>query len=348
MNLLNQAIKNIKSLDESYYKMSKNRIDNLIKPLGSLGRLEDICIKLSSIQRNIYPDSSKKSILVFAADHGIFEEGVAITPREVTLIQAVNMTRGLTGVCALAKQSSSDLVVVDVGIDSEEKFDKIIDRKLMKGTNNFSKGPAMDYETAIKSIEVGIEMAHQEYEKGVKILGIGEMGIGNTTPSAAITAVFANCQAKDVTWLGANLPMDRLEKKIWVVENAIKVNKPDREDPIDVLAKVGGLEIGAMAGAMIGAASKGMAIVIDGFICTAAALIATSIEEKVKDYIITSHYSVEKGAKIASEILGVEPCLKLDMRLGEGSGSAVMFNIIDSAIYMNKYMATFEEGGFTL
>lgn len=346
--MLNEAIKNIKSLDKNYYEMSKNRIDNLIKPRGSLGKLEEICAKLASIQKTMYPIVDKKSIIVFAADHGIFEEGVAITPREVTLVQAINMTKGLTGVCALAKASESELVVVDVGIDSKYVDDKIINRKLMPGTNNFTKGPAMDYEIAIKSLEVGIEMAYKEYDKGVKLIGLGEMGVGNTTPSSAITAVLGSYSAAQVTWLGANLPMDRLEKKIWVVEEGININKPDKLDPIDILSKVGGLEIGAMAGAMIGAASKGIPIVIDGFICTVAALIATGIEARVKDYIITSHYSMEKGAKLASEILGLEPSLKLDLRLGEGSGAALMFGIIDSAVAMNKYMVTFDEGGFKL
>ncbi|MGB3367284.1 MAG: nicotinate-nucleotide--dimethylbenzimidazole phosphoribosyltransferase [Acidaminobacteraceae bacterium] len=346
--MLKEALKNIKSPDKDYLELSKTRIDNLIKPKGSLGKLEEICAKISSIQKNIYPEVDKKSIIVFAADHGIFEEGVAITPRNVTLIQAVNMTKGLTGVCALAKQSGSEVVVVDVGIDSNHKEIKIIDRKLMHGTNNFTKESAMNYETAVKSIEVGIEMAYREYGKGVKLIGVGEMGIGNTTPSSAITAVFGDYNAREVTWLGANLPMERLEKKISVVEAGIRLNRPNKLDPIDVLSKVGGLEIGAMAGAMIGAASKGMPVVIDGFICTVAAIIATKIEPKVKDYIITSHYSMEKGAKLASEILGIEPSLKLDLRLGEGSGAAVMFNVIDSAICMNKYMVTFDEGGFSL
>lgn len=346
--MLKEALKNIKEADKEYLEKSKDRIDNLIKPKGSLGKLENICAKLSSIQKNIYPEVDKKSIIVFAADHGIFEEGVAITPRNVTLIQAVNMTKGLTGVCALAKQSGSEVVVVDVGIDSDHKEEKIIDRKLMKGTNNFTKGYAMDYETALKSLEIGIEMAYKEYDKGVKLIGVGEMGIGNTTPSAAITAVFGGFKPEEVTWLGANLPMDRLKKKISVVEAGINLNRPNKLDPIDVLSKVGGLEIGAMAGAMIGAASKGMPVVIDGFICTAAAIIATHIEPKVKDYIITSHYSMEKGAKLASEILGIEPSLKLDLRLGEGSGAAIMFNVIDSAVCMNKYMVTFDEGGFKL
>lgn len=346
--MLKEALRNIKSPDESYLEKSRTRIDNLIKPKGSLGKLEDICVKISSIQKNIYPEVDKKSIIVFAADHGIFEEGVAITPRNVTLIQAVNMTKGLTGVCALAKQSGSEVVVVDVGIDSDHKETKIVDRKLMRGTNNFTRGAAMNYETAVKSLEVGIEMAYREHEKGVKLIGVGEMGIGNTTPSSAITAVFGDYSAREVTWLGANLPMERLEKKISVVETGISLNRPDKLDAIDVLSKVGGLEIGAMAGAMIGAAAKGMPVVIDGFICTAAAIIATQIEPKVKDYIITSHYSMEKGAKLASEILGIEPSLKLDLRLGEGSGAAVMFNVIDSAICMNKYMVTFDEGGFKL
>lgn len=339
---------NIEKINEEIFENAKNRIDNLIKPKGSLGMLEEISARISGITGEMFPVLDKKEILVFAADHGIFEEGVAITPREVTLIQAENMILGLTGVCALSKNINANVIVTDVGIDADVQNKKIIDKKIRKGTYNFTKGPAMSREEAIRSIEVGIEVAHDRINKGAKILATGEMGIGNTTPSSAILAVLGGFKPEEVTGIGANLPLDRLNKKIDVVRKGIEINNPDPNDAIDVLSKVGGFEIGAMAGAMLGAASKKVPIVVDGFISSSAALIAISINPLVKNYLFGSHFSKEKGAIYASEKLGLKTPLHLELRLGEGTGAVIMFSIIDFALSMNNNMVTFDEGGFKL
>ncbi|WP_425446428.1 nicotinate-nucleotide--dimethylbenzimidazole phosphoribosyltransferase [Dethiothermospora halolimnae] len=345
MNLLNETIKKIKGVDREIMEKCKNRVDNLIKPVGSLGKLEDIVIKLAGITGDMYPKVDNKSVIVMAADHGVCEEGIAAAPKEVTLMQAINMTKGLTGVCAMAKQAKSDVVVVDIGIDGEINNDKIINKKIKHGTENITKGPAMTRKEAITSIETGILVATEEIKKGKNILTTGEMGIGNTTPSAAIVSAITGMDPKEVTWVGANLPMDKLKNKINCVKRAIEVNKPIKEDTIDVLSKVGGLEIGGMAGVMLACAANRVPIVIDGFICTVAALIAYGIEPKVKEYLIPSHSSEEKGAKYASEILGLKPMLDMNMRLGEGSGGVLAFNIIEAATYMNNEMITFKEAG---
>ncbi|BEP27941.1 nicotinate-nucleotide--dimethylbenzimidazole phosphoribosyltransferase [Helicovermis profundi] len=346
--MLESTLRKIKSVNKKTALKSIERVDNLVKPKGSLGMLEEIVVKLSAIQNTKFPKISNKEIIVFASDHGIFEEGVAITPREVTLIQAENMILGVTGVCALAKNANSKVIVVDVGIDADVKNNKIINKKIRKGTSNFTKGPAMSREEAIRSIEIGIEIANSRIDLGADILGTGEMGIGNTTPSSAILSVIGGYKPSEVTGIGANLPLERLEKKIDVIDKGIKFNKPNKNDPIDVLSKVGGFEIGAMAGAMIGGASRGVPVIVDGFISSAAALIAIKLEPKVKDYLFASHFSKEKGAFLASKELGLKTPLHLDLRLGEGTGAAIMFSIIEFALAMNNNMVTFDEGGFKL
>lgn len=346
MRLLEKALADIKSVDADITEEARVRVDSLIKPQGSLGDLEEIYVQLAGITGELHPDVSDKAIIVMAGDHRVIEEGVATSGHDITKIQAVNMTRGVTAVCALAKQSRADVVVVDVGIIEDVDNDKLIHRKVKYGADNFTKGPAMTYEEAIQAIEVGIEIAHKEIDNGKRLLGTGEMGIGNTTPSAAIVSVITGCSPEEATGVGANLPMERLKNKINVIANGIELNKPDASDGVDVLAKVGGLEIGGMAGVMIGGASKGVPVVVDGFISMAAALIACTIEPKVKHYIIASHFSMEKGAKIASDYLSLKTPLNLGMRLGEGTGAAIMFNVIEASCYMNDHMLTFSEAGF--
>lgn len=337
---------NIKKLDENIIKQAQERVDNLIKPKGSLGYLEDIYVQLAGITGNLYPEILKKSIIVMAGDHGIVEEGVATSKKEITLFQAENMTRKITGVCALAHQAKSEVVVVDIGIDGEVKVKDVVDRKIKYGTNNFLKEDAMTYEEAQKSIEVGIEIAEREIKKGVNLLGTGEMGIGNTTPSSAIVSVICNEDPLIVTGIGANLPENKVIHKANVIKEAIEKRTINKDDGIDILAKVGGLEIGGMAGVMLGGAKNGVPVVVDGFISTAAALIAYKINPNVLGYLIPSHKSKEKGAQIASEFLGFNPPLDLGLRLGEGTGAAIMFNIIESATYMNLDMIRFDEVGW--
>lgn len=346
MDYLIEVLKKIKSVDLETSSEARDRVDSLIKPKGSLGELEEILIRLAGIQRTVFPNVDKKAVVVCAGDHKIIEEGVATSKKDITLIQAVNMTKGYTGVCALAKQAGAEVVVVDVGIDNEVPECPVIDKKVKYGADNFSKGPAMTRDEAIKALEAGIAVAEDLIKNGIKLLATGEMGIGNTTPSSAIVSVIGNIDPASVTGMGANLPMDKIKHKADVIRKGIELNKPNRDDGIDILSKVGGLEIGGMAGVMIAGAANGVPVVVDGFICTAAALIAVTIEPKVKDYLFASHSSLELGARHATELLGLKPVLNMNMRLGEGTGAVLMFNIIESATYMNNEMLTFEESGF--
>lgn len=345
MELLRGTIKKIGELDKEAMDKAKLRMDSLIKPPGSLGRLEDLVVQLAGITGELYPRVDKKSVIVMAADHGVYEEGVAVFPQAVTIIQTCNFPKGVTGVCAIAKQVGADVMPVDIGVKGEISESGIINEKIKHGTNNMAKGPAMTREEAIKSIEVGIKIANEEINKGKNILATGEMGICNTTPSAAIVSVIGGYDPIEVTGVGANFPEKRLDFKAGVIKKAIEINKPDPNDGIDVLSKVGGLEIGGMAGVMLAGAARRVPVVVDGFISTAAALIACTIEPKIKDYLIPSHSSIEKGAIKASKLLGLEPMLNMNMRLGEGSGAVLAFNIIEAATYVNNEMITFEEAG---
>lgn len=348
MKSLETVLNGIDSLDNEIMEKAKSRIDALIKPVGSLGKLEDIAIKLTGITKNMHPVVNNRAVLVFAGDHGVCEEGVAPNLQEITAIQTENFARGLTGVCALAKQNNTRVVPVDVGVKRDIDIQGIIDKKIAYGTKNMAKEMAMTREEAIRAIEVGIEIAIDEINKGVNLMTTGEMGIGNTTPSAAIISVFGDYSPFDIAGKGAGLDDKGVLHKANVIQKSIELHKPNKDDAIDVLSKVGGLEIGAMAGAILACAYKRVPVVIDGFIATAAALIAYKLNNKVQGYMIASHYSKEKGALKATELLGLEPMLDMNMRLGEGSGGVLAFNIIEAATYMNNEMITFEEAGFTI
>ncbi|MBN2796476.1 MAG: nicotinate-nucleotide--dimethylbenzimidazole phosphoribosyltransferase [Clostridia bacterium] len=346
MSKLFETLKKIQPRDKTFEAQALDRINHLIKPKGSLGKLEDIAVKLSGIQRDLHPSVKKKAVIVCAGDHKIIEEGVATSSKEITKIQAINMTRGLTGVCALAKHVGAEVIVTDVGIDNEVPYDKIVNKKVKYGADNFVKGPAMSREEAIKALEAGIEVAEKAIASGVQLLATGEMGIGNTTPSSAIVSVIGGLDPSEVTGMGANLPQDKVKHKADVIRKGIEINQPNPTDGLDVLAKVGGLEIGGMAGVMLAGAANRVPVVVDGFISTAAALIATTLNPTVKEYLFASHSSLELGAKKATELLGLNTALDMNMRLGEGTGAVLMFNIIEAATYMNDEMITFEEAGF--
>ncbi|KAA9028465.1 nicotinate-nucleotide--dimethylbenzimidazole phosphoribosyltransferase [Niallia endozanthoxylica] len=349
MQLVQQTIEKIEGLDQKTAAEARERVDNLIKPAQSLGKLESLAVQLAGITRNLKPAFDQKAIIVMAGDHGVYEEGVTSNPQEVTVGQTLNFAKGITGVCVIGQVSGARIVPVDVGIKVDMPVDAgIIIRKVKNGTNNITKGPAMTREEAIKAIEVGIEIADQEIKKGVQLLGTGEMGIGNTTPSTAILSVLQNCDPLGITGRGASLGKGGIKHKAEVIRRAILVNEPNPDDVIDVLAKVGGLEIGGMAGVMLGAAANRIPVVVDGFISTIAAIIAVGIEPKAKDYMIASHASQEPGAKVASELLGIEPMLMMDMCLGEGSGAALAFPIIEAASSMMKNMPTFAEIGMKI
>lgn len=349
MNLLEKTINQIEGLDEEMMDKAWARVDNLIKPPKSLGKLEDIAVQLTGITRNLYPSIEKKTIITIAADHGVYEEGISSNPQEVTLAQTLLFPKGLPGVCAISRVSGATVIVVDIGIKGEVPADTgVIDKKIKHGTDNMAQGPAMSREEAIKSIEIGIEMANLEAAKGVHLLGTGEMGIGNTTPSTAILSVMGNCDPLHITGKGAGVGEGGVDHKATVIRKAIELNKPNSADGIDILAKVGGLEIGGVAGVMLGAAANRIPVVVDGFISTVAALIAVSIEPKVKEYLIASHSTAEPGGQLASKLLGIEPMLRMNMCLGEGSGAALAFPIIEAAVSMMTHMPTFEEVGMKI
>lgn len=346
MSLLNETLEKIQPLNEEMMKTAKERVDFLLKPVGSLGTLEEIAVQLAGITGEMYPDVSKKAMLVFVGDHGVFEEGVAAAPQEVTGLMAQMVIAGKSGVAALSKQAGADIFVCDVGMMSDlEPKSKILDKKIRKGTSNMRKGPAMTRDEAILSLEAGIDVAVRAISNGYNILGTGEVGISNTTASAAIISALSGVDPGELTGAGANLSEDKMITKAQVIRDAIALNKPDKEDAIDVLSKVGGFEIGAMAGAMLAGAAYQIPVLIDGFISTAAAAIAIGINPEVKGYLICSHASAEKGAAFASEFIGAKPFLNMGMRLGEGSGAAIAFNIVEAALYMNREMATYGDVG---
>ena len=346
MKLLTNTIKNIKPLDKAAMDKAKARQDQLTKPAGSLGRLEELSIQIAGIQGKAKPVIKKKAIITIAGDHGVVDEKVGNWPREVTAQMVENFLRGGAGINVLSRQAGASIVFVDMGVASDLKPNKqLIVKKIDYGTKNVCKGPAMTEEQAIKAIEAGINIVDAEAKKGLDIVGTGDMGIGNTTASSAIFAVISGKKVEEATGRGTGLSDEQLAHKIEVIKRALAVNKPDPNKPIEVLAKVGGYEIGGLAGVMLGAAAVRIPVVIDGFISGAAALIATKLAPQAKDYIIAAHVSAEAGHAAMLEYLGLKPVLNLEMRLGEGTGAAVGIMIAEAAVRTLNEMATFTEAG---
>lgn len=344
MSLLQQTIEQITATTKANYDKAENYIDSLAKPPKSLGKLERIAAKLAAIHDGEFPKIHKKAVIVCAGDHGVCDEGVTTNPQSVTVFQTLGFPKGTTGVCALAKSVGAEVVAVDVGVLEDLPADSgVILKKVKYGTDNMAKGPAMSRDEAIRSIEVGIEVATQQIKNGVNLLATGEMGIGNTTPSAAILSVLEDCDPLEVTGFGAGVGEGGIAYKAEVIRKAIALNQPNRDDIIDVLAKVGGLEIGAMAGVTLAAAANRVPLVVDGYISTVAALIAAELNPHVQDYVLASHASEEPGAKIAAARLDIEPMLHMNMRLGEGSGAVLAFPIIEAALSMATTMVTLEQ-----
>lgn len=340
---LNKIISNIAKTNKDIKVKAKERLDSLAKPLGSLGILEDICIQLAGITGEVKNRIEKKAIIIMCADNGVIEEGVGSAPQYVTLAQTINFTRGLTGVAVLAKQNKTDLIVVDVGINTDKKFKNIIDRKITMGTKNIAKEPAMTYDQCIEAIMTGISMVEKCKTDGYSLLGVGEMGIGNTTTSSTVLISLTDFGIEEVVGKGGGITKDAFEKKKWVVKEALKVNNPNKEDVIDILSKVGGYDLAAMTGVFLGAAYYKIPVVVDGVISAVSALCAVKLNPLVKEYLIPSHESMERGYKIAMDEIGLTPMLNLNMRLGEGSGCPIAFSIIESACSIINNMATFEE-----
>ncbi len=324
---------------------ARARQDTLTKPLRSLGTLEDLSVKIAGITGKPAPVIADKVIITMAGDHGVAIEGVSAYPREVTAQMIYNFLNGGAGINVLARHIGARVVIVDMGVAADVAHELLISKKIAYGTANMSVGPAMTREDAVRTIEVGIEVLEREAEKGMDIVGIGDMGIGNTTASSAIAATFTEAAVRDVTGTGTGIESDAFEHKVQVIEAAIHCNEPKKNDPLDVLAKVGGFELGGMAGVILAAASRRIPVVIDGFISSAAALIACELEPAVTDYLIAAHLSVERGHRVVLDYLGLKPLLALDMRLGEGTGAALGMSLVEAACKILTEMATFAEAG---
>lgn len=340
---LMEIISNVKGLNEEYLKAGKKRQAELIKPPGSLGNLEDIAIRLCGIQSTLHPKMDKKRVIVLAADNGVVAENVSISPDIITTTQCINMTRHKTGMSAMALSFGDEVEVIDMGVNRDLP-PEIINEKIRYGTGNILKEPAMTRDEVIRAIGVGIKAAGRAQTQGVKAIGIGEMGIGNTTTSTAVLSVLTGMEPKLITGYGGGLTDEGLLHKINVIEKAIAFHNPKQEDVIDVISKVGGLDIAAMCGVYLGCGVYRVSAVCDGFISIVAALCAARICERVKDFIFLSHSSVEPGYMAAAKELGLETPLSLHLRLGEGSGAVVMFRILEAATSMHNGMATFSEG----
>ena len=337
-----EIISSVWPLDEAAMTDARKRQAQLAKPPGSLGRLEELSVQLAGITGQVHNKIEKKHLLVFAADNGVIEEGVSSAPQSVTLMQTVNLTRHKTGASTLCKHFGCDITVCDVGVNADIKEPRVLNRKIAYGTQNIAKGPAMSREQAMQAILTGMELAGAT---DADVIGIGEMGIGNTTTSSAVLSVLLGVDVDTVTGRGGGITDQSFLKKKQVIRTAIDVNKPDKSDVIDVLAKVGGFDIAAMCGAFIGCAAARRPVVIDGFISAVAALCACKLCPDSVHYFIPSHASYEIGYKLAMDAMGLQPLFLLGMRLGEGSGCPLAFEILDAACAIINDMATFDQAG---
>ncbi|EMM1154724.1 nicotinate-nucleotide--dimethylbenzimidazole phosphoribosyltransferase [Citrobacter freundii] len=338
MQTLTSLLRAIPLPDSAAMLRAQQHIDGLLKPPGSLGRLESLAVQLAGMPGlKGVPHVNGKAMLVMCADHGVWDEGVAVSPKVVTAIQAANMTRGTTGVCVLAAQAGAKVHVIDVGIDAEP-IPGVVNMRVARGCGNIAEGPAMSRSQAEELLLEVIRYTHELAKDGVTLFGVGELGMANTTPAAAIVSVLTGSDAEEVVGIGANLPLSRVGNKVDVVRRAIAVNQPDRHDGVDVLAKVGGFDLVGMAGGMLGAASCGLPVVLDGFLSYSAALAACQIAPQIKPYLIPSHFSAEKGARTALAHLELDPYLNMGMRLGEGSGAALAMPIVEAACAMYNNM----------
>lgn len=338
---LEEAIAKIKPLDHNAMEITQKRWDSIAKPLHSLGKLETLLIQIAGITGNAEVDLSRRGLIVMCADNGVVEEGVTQTGQEVTAIVAENFLKYDTSVGVMCKQNHTEIFPVDMGMVTGTKVRT--DHKIAYGTQNMTKGPAMTREQAVKGLEAGIDMVRELNDKGYRILATGEMGIGNTTTSSAVASVLLKQPVEEMTGRGAGLTSEGLVRKINAIKKAIALNEPDPEDAIDVLAKVGGLDIAGMAGVFLGGAVYGIPVVMDGFISCVSALIAMRICPAARDYILASHVSKEPAAHLILENMGKEAIIHADMCLGEGTGAVALFPILDLAAAVYHSMSTFDD-----
>ena len=341
MHLLKQTLDAIRPVDRAVMAAAQREIDYCLKPPGSLGKLESMARQIAGITGQVHNAIRKKAIVVMMADNGVYTEGVAMYPQDITRIGAEFVTTGRMGVNFLARQAGADIIAVDIGIQVDVDLPRVINRKVRYGTANFLKEPAMTREEAICAIEAGIEVTNDAIDRGYDLIGTGEIGIGNTTASSAVLFAFTGAPIDRVVGRGAGLTDEAFARKKAVVEEAVRRHRPDPDDPLDVLAKVGGLDIAGMVGTYLACAARRVPVVTDGLISNVAALAAMRCKPEAVQYMIPSHISFEPGAKLLKEITGLEPMLDMDMRLGEGTGCALVFTIIEAALRMIEEMGTF-------
>lgn len=337
---LEEALKNIQPADSQAMEAAWEHWNNIAIPLHSLGRLQDTIVRIAGMTGNPQVDLSKKALVVMCADNGVVEEGVTQSGQEVTLLVSENFLNKKATASIFCQHTGADIYPVDIGIASDSK---IINRKIAYGTKNMTKEPAMTREEAVRAIEVGIRMVEELKDKGYSIIATGEMGIGNTTTSSAVTSVLLDVEPEKVTGRGAGLSSEGLQKKIRAIERALELHRPDRNDPVDVLAKVGGLDLAGLAGVFIGGAVYHIPVIADGFISCTAALCAVRMCPKVRDYLITSHKSKEPAANMVLKALDIPVFLDCDMCLGEGSGAVAIYPLLDLALKIYYSMCTFAD-----
>lgn len=343
MNLLKDTLNKITAANEESKKITSDKWDNLIKPIGGLGTLEEATIKISGMTGKTINKLDKKAVVVMAADNGVVEEGVSAPPQVFTKVLAESTVKGLTGVATLGRFTNTDIYTVDIGMNGDIENPDIINKKIQNGTKNFIKEAAMTYDEGIKSIEIGIEMGDKLYKDGYNILGVGELGIGNTSTAIAVLATLSGIDVGEICGKGAGLTEEQYEAKKNTIQKGIDKNKPKKEDIIDVISKVGGFDIGGMCGLFLSAAKNKKPVVMDGFISSAAALCAIKLNPLVKEYIIPSHLSQEPGAKWVLKELDLKPLLTLEMRLGEGSGCPLAFQLIEAGEHVLENMGTHDD-----
>lgn len=344
--MLEKIIEKIQPLDEAAMETAQARQNTLTKPAGSLGRLEELSIQIAGITGQPIPKINDKVIITMAGDHGVVAEGVSAFPQEVTPQMVLNFLYEGAAINVLAKHVGARITIVDLGVAAEmEAHPALVNKKIAKGTANMTRGPAMSRADAEKSILAGVEIVEAEIEKGLDIVGTGDMGIGNTSPSAAIAATLTGIEPAKIAGRGTGVDDEGLKRKIDAIERALVQNNPDPKDGLDVLAKVGGFEIGGLAGVMLGAAANRKPVMVDGFISTAAAMIAATLAPAVRPYLISAHRSQEYGHMQMIEWLGLKPLVDLDFRLGEGTGAALGISLAEAACKILSDMATFAEAG---
>jgi nicotinate-nucleotide--dimethylbenzimidazole phosphoribosyltransferase len=346
MSLLEATCARIREPDTRIAVEMQRRLDDKTKPRGSLGRLEEIACQIAAIRGSLTAEPLRKAVVVMGADHGVAEESVSAYPQEVTAQMLLNFARGGAAINVLARQAGARVVVVDMGVKSElPALPEIRSRRIAAGTRNFTREPAMSREEAIRALEVGIAVAEELAADGVTLLGIGDMGIGNTTSSSALTAAFTGAPPAEVVGRGTGLDDDGLHRKTDVVRRALALHRPDPADAVGTLAQLGGFEIAGLAGVALGAIAARIPVIVDGFICGAAALTAARIAPAAAASMIASHRSVEAGHRAVLKAIGQRPLLDLDLRLGEGTGAVLAMGLCEAALAIVREMATFASAG---